>query len=457
MTAIDNNRIDLALVNLRRTLNTLKADERSNEVQSVQFQRLLKVTKDLRNLEKGKPYRDQKLVEKEWNEYLNGSASTLSNRNKRALSWIPPIATSSEFVDYLSKCGSRLSGRVIQGLVYSCHVVWGHSFCDSREFNVIRNSLSEYEGRSSILRIWRGDNIRMVLDAKAPEHLADHILSKAINLEETASEWSLGNNTAFFIACATCVWRKMLARMDGDLSVCKSLLTNVAMWPNWSLSDYKNLMSETISIGAWDKSSESRREFIRFVQSDKRLGDPRLPANQKNWLGMTASARARFTQWLSERDIIFFFEHVLPKGHDPQGRKDFWLRYVRQLKQSRPLLTSNDEFSLRRRFENFNSLAFSYGRVGATASGSAFLLDFGALLVVEFADVGAIYIYEADKVQRVVGDFWSERTFTICTSGVWTTKIGLKQRSICKYWLSHMPGWQHTVRNVLASHGIRGD
>ena len=47
----------------------------------------------------------------------------------------------------------------------------------------------------------------------------------------------------------------------------------------------------------------------------------------KNWLGIQV-ARQRLLQWLSRADIHFFFEHVLPKGTDPHGRKTFWLKYV---------------------------------------------------------------------------------------------------------------------------------
>ncbi len=107
-------------------------------------------------------------------------------------------------------------------------------------------------------------------------------------------------------------------------------------WEAWQIADFKH------SLGSWILSShadqiEEVREGLKQLALNK-FGDPRLPVNARRWFGVQSEARAKLLEWLSRADIAFFFEHVLPKGRDPHGRKDFWLKYLKQVKQSRPLL-----------------------------------------------------------------------------------------------------------------------
>ena len=119
-------------------------------------------------------------------------------------------------------------------------------------------------------------------------------------------------------------------------------------FPGWGglLQDFHAAIGATILHPVTTKNPGLQERLIKVVLSDTRLGDPRLPRNTKNWLRIQ-EARQRFLQWLSRADINFFFEHVLPRGKDPHGRKAFWLRYVPRVLMSRPLLNRDDEARLR--------------------------------------------------------------------------------------------------------------
>ena len=152
----------------------------------------------------------------------------------------------------------------------------------------------------------------------------------------------------------------------------------------------------TISHPMAASESGFQEALSKLVLSDPRLGDPRLSRNTKNWLGM-AKPHQRFLQWLSRADMNFFFEHVLPDGQDPHRRKAFWLRYVTRVKRSRPLLNHDDEARLRAIMRSQQEKMGHFGHVRGRES-SAFLLDFGEVVVIEFSQGGEclLYLYETE-------------------------------------------------------------
>jgi hypothetical protein len=85
-----------------------------------------------------------------------------------------------------------------------------------------------------------------------------------------------------------------------------------------------------------------------------------------------------------------------------------------------------------------------FGRVRGQTS--AFMLDFGTLLVVEFSTVGAAYVYEKHATSEVIADFWALQPFS---------ESQLKQRQLCLERIVHRPGWQGEMAGILARYGIR--
>ena len=211
------------------------------------------------------------------------------------------------------------------------------------------------------------------------------------------------------------------------------------------MQDFQTAVGSTILHPIAAREPGFQEALSKFVLQDTRLGDPRLPRNSKNWLGIQ-EARQQLLQWLSRADINFFFEHVLPDGADPHRRKAFWLRYVSRVLMSRPLLNRDDEARLR---VTTQSRQGQMGHLGHVRSGetSAFLLDFGHVVVVEFSRVNnACYLYEKSTIQKVIPDFWTQAPFTIS---------GLKNRLLAAETIAHNIGWQTTLAHLLAQYGIR--
>jgi hypothetical protein len=170
-----------------------------------------------------------------------------------------------------------------------------------------------------------------------------------------------------------------------------------------------------------------------------------LPRNGPNWAGISEVARDTVIQWLSAEDIQLFFDHVLTNRNDPHGRKPFWLKYKGRVKRSRPLLSTLDES--RWLANTATQKKRNLGRMEYVCSTSAFLLDFGRVVVVEFSQVGnAVYVYDHRDVPDLNESFWSQARFSLNM---------LKQKDRCIERMTHSPLWQSKMRTLLAQFGIR--
>jgi hypothetical protein len=174
------------------------------------------------------------------------------------------------------------------------------------------------------------------------------------------------------------------------------------------------------------------------------LLDPRLPANSPNWVGIGDSARDLVIQWLSAEDIQLFFDHVLPSRSDPHGRKPFWMKYKGKVKRSRPLLSYLDES--RWQSNTVTRAKHNYGRMEYGSDTSAFMLDFGPVMIVEFSKSGnAAYVYGHRDIPGLSDGFWSTARFSVRV---------LKQPGNCIDRISHITQWESKMRRLLAQFGI---
>jgi hypothetical protein len=196
------------------------------------------------------------------------------------------------------------------------------------------------------------------------------------------------------------------------------LLAELLAWNGWRSEDFK---AEIGALMLHPSALHMREGLMRFALHDHRLGDPRLPRDAENWDGIPAQACQRLLEWFAQADLVFFCDHVLGQRADPHGRKAFRLKYVPCLLRSRPLLHRDDTARLHGALAERGELSSHFGRIGGSTS--AFLLDFGPLLVIEFSPPeDACYVYERRVIDQVVPEFWMRQSFGATQ---------LKQSSIC--------------------------
>jgi hypothetical protein len=350
----------------------------------------------------------------QWRDFLAGRRRDLEARAVRYLCWEPEIATDVRFVSYLEKVQSPLRARSLQGLVRCCHTRWGPSVLGPREVRrKIENLLRDYDGTNRIVDRWK-QNCELVIGEQGPSQICAQLLEQERPINELCDALSIDPQSAFVLHAMREAGEWGCKSLTRYRSVRSYLLPEIIFWEGWALEDFKRLVGDIMLALTGGQDRSTIEALKQLVLQDDRLRDPRLPANAKNWIGVTDEARRRFIQWLSRDDIEFFFEHVLPKGADPHGRKRFWLRYVKQVQMSRPLLSWNDEARLKRLVKREQSEPGNFGQLEAYTDTSAFLLDFGALLVVEFSKVGnACHVYERAQARRVIPDFWSTDRFML--------------------------------------------
>ena len=377
-----------------------------------------------------------------WKRAASSGAVELSGRALRYLSWETEIAILPAF-QALALMPDRISARSIQGMVRSVHRRWDSTVNTPAVANLVA-AIAQYEGKNPLIEKWKS-GLPHVLNQNGPRNFAGSILKHGKSWDDYADKWGLEADTEFGNQVLDKCVAQSLSRVGSDSEALLDVVIRLVLpSKHWKLVSFRTAVQQLILAGP--RSSQKQTEDLKsFILSDFRLLDPRLPGNSPNWAGIGESARDLVIQWLSAEDIQLFFDHVLPKRDDPHGRKPFWMKYKSKVKRSRPLLASHDE---NRWLANSATQGKrNFGQMEFYCDTSAFLLDFGRVLVVEFSKVGnAVYIYERQEMPGLSEDFFSNARFSL---------RDLKDKASCiGDPISHIADWQRKVRTLLAQYGI---
>jgi hypothetical protein len=308
---------------------------------------------------------------------------------------------------------------------------------------MVRGMIANYRGPNRILSKWN-NSLDTILSSKGPELFASEMVKNFRTIKEHAESWAVDVQSDFFKHHAM-VHAVQQCRKNVDRF--RYLFDELLNWQLWDNSVFKKMISEFI-LNDYFNNVTTREILQNFVLSDNRLGDPRLPRNRLNWTDFDADARGRFIQWLSQIDIVFFFEHVLPKGSDPHGRKDFWLQYLKKIKASRPMLCQADADRLKTSsFILENKIRIDHiGKINTP--NSVFLLDFGEIVAVEFSVVGACHVYKAEDFKKIMPDFWSKKGFN-------ESYFKHPKKCISRIVHDRSGRWKREMSNLLSQYGVR--
>ena len=445
-----SNDLSESLALLLITLRKLKAVIAAPAIPSENlFPRLSAAIEKLSQTKAARPIKDGDEYLKQWEELLTERRNTLEPRAIRALCWTSGVATHQLFQDFLDRSDATLTAQSLQGLVRSCHLRWSKEFAPSEVVRRIRRRLEQYAGRNRLLLRWQ-PSASMILGLDAVDLVAKKLLSEEFNLDGFLTEWGLSGEPSQFVQLAveTSALR-CIDQLKTSLSHKNFLFDDLIPWSGWTPAGIKKVIQGLI-LYPIRQDTELIDSIITIVRNDPRFGDPRHFHTQVNWIGMD-NAKRRMQEWLSAANISFFFEHVLPRGEDRHGRKDFWLRYVgcRGL-VARPLLSNPDRRRLDYVLRKKGAQDSDFGRL-LDDDTSAFALDFGEVLIIEFSAVGnACYVYDKRESKKIVPDVWTTVPFS---------KMNLKRKSAIatRKPVTHdaQGRWRDDMEKFLASHGIR--
>jgi len=414
---------------------------------------LPKVIEALGRARQPRPVRCPLEYANQWERVLSGDRDTLEPRAVRYLCWNPNIATDPSFQYYLDRFHSVLNARSIQGLVSSCHARWSPELARSQVVTRVLDRLHRYHGPNRLLQTWKA-HAEMILGPYAQELLGQELVKSGSGVGDYCKAWGISGESTPFVQMA--VEHAATLCLD-DIGRVKELqeflFRDILPWSGWSPERFKHAISRLILESA-GRAPLLIETITHAVLRERRLGDPRLRQNQNNWLGIDAAAR-RIKEWLSTADITFFFEHVLPDRKDPHGRKTFWLRYVGSPGLvSRPLLNDFDKYRLRDILWKKRHEVSHFGEIEGNTS--AFLLDFGPILVVEFSVVGnACYIYEKRVGAEIVPDFWIPKGFRVSDLKSLSKAASRVVHKKARFAAWQRDGWEDEIEGILARYGIR--
>jgi hypothetical protein len=432
---------DEILRGMRRSITLLQQESEyyQNQNTEIALKNLRRVTALIGDKPISIPKVISALFKQQWQDYVNGARAVLDKKAVRYLCAEPLIALDPLFLSYIDKTGMTLGAQAIHALVRSCHMKWIDHTLNEQALSKIRGFVKDYAGPNRIVRKWK-ENIRLVLFADATSKFSQEILDKKEELEKLFQAWGIDAQSEFAVdavskSCTLC--RKMISSNSHHNDY---YLKELLAWDKWK--GHQTLFKSEIEAAILDANIGVMQEkFQAVVLGHDNLGDPRQPLNI-NWRGMKEEAIERFKGWLSRRDIIFFFQHVLPRGQDPHGRKDFWLKYVPSLKMSRPFLCHNDWSPLRGQLQTDK---IDFGSING--NNSAFILDFGSIVVVEFSKVGgACFIYLREQFRTIIPDLFENKSFDFSK---------LKRKDIAMERIVHRQGWQDNAIAVLARNRVR--
>lgn len=381
----------------------------------------------------------------QWDDYCRKSRADLDPRAIRYLCWDAEVATDPRFHNYLDSNAIPLSARSLQGLVRSCHLRWSPALPQGSVVARVRDRIQRYNGPNRVLEKWKAD-LPLILGSRGPESLAGLLISHRFSITKFCEEWKLDDASAYVLESVKFAVRNCRDQLnapnlhkDRDQGLLTYLCSKLLTWEKWPEGEFRQQVAETIlSTFAEPGTSD---ELKTLVLKDLRLGDPRLPRNRPNWLRYDEAAK-RMTEWLSRDDISFFFEHAMPPGHNQQKRKAFWLRYVPNIRKSRPLLSRHDRASLA-------SLKDKIGNFGSYDHDltSAFVLDFGSLVAVEFSENGnACYLYQRGSFDELVRDLWAPEAFSV-------RQLKSKSKSCAQVTHDKYGKWETTLLQLLVRRG----
>lgn len=309
-----------------------------------------------------------------------------------------------EFVAALEKHPERLRrARCIYGLVNGYFAGWRSMAAPERLEGVLRRCLERNSGSNLVLTKLRKHP--ELFSPEAATFLATKIVTEQIKVEEVLERHLVGPVTKLGIAArgevalsACARFRREEKQKDSEWSLhflkwlTEQVLTDLTPQDIFARVISSLILSESAKI-----CEPFQHALKTYVQTHKRLGDPRIRESEPNWRFMEAEARQRYLSWLARDSILFFFNTILPNTNENRRRKDFWLRYHDRIRDFQVAVSQADAWKVRA--NQYKSDLFCYSQIDHPST-SAFLMQFKGwggeqYVVIEFSENGnAAYIYK---------------------------------------------------------------
>jgi hypothetical protein len=217
------------------------------------------------------------------------------------------------------------------------------------------------------------------------------------------------------------------------------LLENNAVFRDWGLALLLNRYAE---INGTPLNTRLRDKSVEW------WGNPWLPSARLNWGRVRPETRKMVADWLKSEYIDIFFTKLAEDGAD-ERRVKFWKNYIASIRHIEFALGS---YARDRRNKDMEVLRKKLTGLikflDASGNTNAFIMHLGPLVVVEFSDIGALYLYRRERVP-----FDSRKPLRLRRDDPNT----LKNPQFCEPKLVHHHDWEVEFSKKLDRFGIRPD
>ena len=321
----------------------------------------------------------------------------------RALCCAEETAVLPELVAAIARDPDRLKrNRCLYGMVNGYFAEWRTMEQPGKLERLLVSAFEKHSAKNPVVQKWVAD--KRLFSEEAAAFLALEVCISEKAVDEVLHERYIGPLTKLGIsaralaakfACEV-LQQKETAR-GGEWSfhylqwITEKVLSDLTLPDAFSSAVSSLILSESA------KRSETFQRALRFyVQSHKKLGDPRLRESSLNWRSIAPEAAQRYLSWLARDSINFFFNTILPNNSENQRRKNFWLRYHDRIKDFQVAVSETDLWKVRANQQNTDLLYYSQVAHPTT---SAFIMKFegygGNFVIIEFSETNnAAYIYK---------------------------------------------------------------
>lgn len=273
----------------------------------------------------------------------------------------------------------------------------------SKLFDIIAN----YDGRSKRVKVWQ-ENIDLLFESGKNNTIGKKLLEKANTIDEFIKSLRLSTELRESQFVERIIKQMINTAAQSFPRFLRQALNNLKVqnedgtYQNRSKELVRYAASKILKVAGVECKKE-RKELIRKEFIDH-LGDPRATYNQANWSGVDNESVTVFQQWLSQRDIEFFFEVVskteeqIAKETHWRYRKKFWEAYLPFIENTWVVMGSKAEQMAKYLFSDKDFEELEYGRLkGANSRQSVFFLRVKGYDIVEYSHQGASRIWRVNN------------------------------------------------------------
>ena len=359
-------------------------------------------------------------AERVWSKFAAArfELSALSDLEIRTLCCVTEIALRHQLVKALERRPETLRrSRCLYGMVNSYFWAWRTMESPISIEVLLTSAFASYRGKNPVVLKWWSN--KALFSERAVSMLTEEVCSGQKAIDEVLSAYYVGplsklslDLRASVVKSACEHLRRMETSRDDEWSlsylqwITERVLSELTPSDAFSESVASLILSESAK-----RSERFQRALRSYIQSHKRLGDPRVRECALNWRAISPEAAQRYLSWLARDSIIFFFNTILPNNNENRRRKEFWLRYHDRIKDFQVALSEADVSKVKS--SQASSDLLHYSRIDHPST-SAFLMKFqgysGNHVVVEFSETGnAAYVFRAVDFEKKGVDMRTSR------------------------------------------------